>query len=608
MMQGIVEGHATQVQRIRNARAQRRFRLTAFFTLPKVLGAGIVMIVQCPGCASRYRVNDANIPPSGGKIRCPSCEHAFVVFPESAGPAGHSDDAEKTRVGAQPGLHDLFARAQNPNTAPQAGRAPSADEDDSARTEVMSGDSLPSFHEMFGGAKPGQTPAIPEEHTVEMANPLDMVGDLFKGGLSLPELHDDINTAEISSDAVRRSIESVKQQRAGQGGVATAARPAGPPPRPAGPPPRPSIPTTGTAPASVHSTIPPSATQPVSDYDSDPKTEAMPPLSFGEEPVASAAPTADPNHVGPWKLRTNFGLTYEFPDTRGLRSWLSNRDELDGYTLSADGENFFDLDAFPQLRAAPAVARHSASMDAVARVSGGFAAVPRTGDSFDAPQPAAAFDPAMPQTPASSPLLNSSPLMTGTGMRDAMPERPPLPEPVAAPPGPRIDAEAYRPPSREAQWNKVLWGLFLILLPIAVAVVAQAFGLYDVKSAIFGAEPEPEYVARPPIRRAVDDTPPEPVRSESDEAERRARQAAQVDRIVADARLDFESNRLPIVIEKLTTARMLDPERIEIYEMLAESFEKLGRSDEATEARDTIVRIRETGSSVAGPRNMPDEG
>ena len=43
------------------------------------------MIVQCPGCASRYRVRAEKLPAAGGNIQCPNCRS---IFPASHAPGG----------------------------------------------------------------------------------------------------------------------------------------------------------------------------------------------------------------------------------------------------------------------------------------------------------------------------------------------------------------------------------------------------------------------------------------------------------------------------------------------------------------------------------------
>lgn len=42
------------------------------------------MNVACPGCQTRYSVDDGRIPPSGVTISCPKCHHSFVVKKDAA--------------------------------------------------------------------------------------------------------------------------------------------------------------------------------------------------------------------------------------------------------------------------------------------------------------------------------------------------------------------------------------------------------------------------------------------------------------------------------------------------------------------------------------------
>lgn len=43
------------------------------------------MIVTCPNCSSRYRIDPSKIRGRGAKITCPTCAHKFVVYREEAG-------------------------------------------------------------------------------------------------------------------------------------------------------------------------------------------------------------------------------------------------------------------------------------------------------------------------------------------------------------------------------------------------------------------------------------------------------------------------------------------------------------------------------------------
>jgi len=49
------------------------------------------MIVTCERCEQRYKIREEKLPPQGGKIRCPTCRHVFIVRPD--GTQAESSDA-----------------------------------------------------------------------------------------------------------------------------------------------------------------------------------------------------------------------------------------------------------------------------------------------------------------------------------------------------------------------------------------------------------------------------------------------------------------------------------------------------------------------------------
>ncbi len=40
------------------------------------------MIIECPKCKKKYKVEDSDIPVGGGPIRCPNCSNIFTVYRE----------------------------------------------------------------------------------------------------------------------------------------------------------------------------------------------------------------------------------------------------------------------------------------------------------------------------------------------------------------------------------------------------------------------------------------------------------------------------------------------------------------------------------------------
>lgn len=58
------------------------------------------MIVTCPGCAAKYRVNNDAVSPEGSRMRCPKCETLFLAKPPLANTGGLTDDALQQLVPA----------------------------------------------------------------------------------------------------------------------------------------------------------------------------------------------------------------------------------------------------------------------------------------------------------------------------------------------------------------------------------------------------------------------------------------------------------------------------------------------------------------------------
>ena len=164
----------------------------------------------------------------------------------------------------------------------------------------------------------------------------------------------------------------------------------------------------------------------------------------------------------------------------------------------------------------------------------------------------------------------------------------------------------YKPPSRDAKWNKVLWALFIVLFLGCAALGAQILGVVDFK-AMLG------------LKKASHETPSvqapqDPGNSEGGEAVAdgaqgasgasgaeseapSAAQRAQVDKIVKDARVAIENKRLASARSKLETAKVLDPDRFEIYDLLAQVYEQTGEQEKAKAVRSEVQTLRAQATS-----------
>jgi predicted Zn finger-like uncharacterized protein len=91
------------------------------------------MVVQCPSCKSKYRLNPDKITGRGARITCPKCQHAFKVYREDAQagsqPAAPAAAAPAAPEGAPPGQAGSFdfAKAMGGQADLVAGKEDAAD-------------------------------------------------------------------------------------------------------------------------------------------------------------------------------------------------------------------------------------------------------------------------------------------------------------------------------------------------------------------------------------------------------------------------------------------------------------------------------------------------
>lgn len=308
---------------------------------------------------------------------------------------------------------------------------------------------------------------------------------------------------------------------------------------------------------------------------------------------ANAAPAG--THPGPWKLKTNFGLTYEFPDTRGLRSWLASREELDGYTVSADdGGSFHELGAFPQLdRNAGRTPSMSGNMSMPGPYGSGQFQNPTGSGQYPDPT-----GPADRGAAASQSGLHAH----GSGLHTA-----PNANPTTGIKGPRVNTE-YRPPSREGKSKALLWAVFLLLAVVAVVIALESFGVFslgDIGRDLGILSPAPTTTVTPvkPIDNGVEVVP------EVDNALLAKQQAAEVERLLTDAERLVEGNKLPAAMDMLKTTEQLAPTNPIVYDLKARVFTKLGKKEQAEEARTKAAELRDNGTAPEEPGGEdPEDG
>lgn len=304
------------------------------------------MIVQCPACSARYRINAAKLPEGGGHIKCPKCGHAFFVQPEPEGnapapaatsvpPPASRPSGEQPRVARTLALSGIdFGAAL---AAAQKGEKPEGSErkrqdtsDDPALAEILrsqsEGDALDQLFQRSGG--------------------LETDGDADDWSASLPSEFSvaSADTDDSEDDPLARLLQESGTRPAVSGSFPSA--------EPSGPAPLPSD-------------------KPLDDLDAIDTTSEIERLlaeSDAVEPTEQEAsggpelPTAtpaggpgDPADVdaagGKWRVKNAIGLHFDFPNLESLRTWLGNRDAHDGIQLTQDnGKTWGSVADFAALR------------------------------------------------------------------------------------------------------------------------------------------------------------------------------------------------------------------------------------------------------------------
>lgn len=542
------------------------------------------MIVQCPSCASKYRIRDANIPPAGGKIRCPSCSHSFVVYPEAP-----PEDNDRTSVTSRNEMDEILGQMQ--------GGPPSEPEEDIAATQIASGE-LARFRTEQALRDEAMDP-LDNDGTVEIQNPMEVWKEAQAAmeaarARSMDEVtldEEDAATSVVDPAALEFARNPPMQQpipphpgdhhvvgpnggfRDSSPGLGAAGVGSGMHPYAQNTPPQGSSSGPGQNGGGGLNSA-----RLFEDSEVDDRTQPHGPAPSSAAPAASSA---DPNHPGPWKLKTSFGLTYEFADTKSLRSWLSNREELDGYELAAGDDVFHPLSSFPQLQRTSSRAMMPSGNFSMppSHGSGLNHQVPPTPDASPPPRPGAGYPPEQ-----------SVPHRTVTGRKESTQR------------GPRVNTE-FRPPSRESKTSLLLWPIFFLLLVVAVIVALHTFKVVDVvgfvNETILGKSPE---VATQPVAQPVEEEGPDTVAIDPAALEQQQRLEAK--RLLEDAERLIEGNKLPAARDKLVATQKLTPDEPAVYELLADVHVRLGNADEAARAEERAKELR----ALQEPAAAPDAG
>lgn len=280
-----------------------------------------------------------------------------------------------------------------------------------------------------------------------------------------------------------------------------------------------------------------------------------------------------------WKLKTNFGLVYDFPDTNSLRSWLSARDDLSGYKLAAEGEDFKDLSAHEAALGAPI--KQKIRKGAVAGAASSAASTP--GD--ESPYDASNFFPEEDEVPS-----GPSPEARTSGHIKAKDKPAPAPIKLVSAP-------------QETKSNRAIYLAIVALLLVSGALVLQISGVLDLRTALFGqprtntppavtqqVKPNPaEAVTPEPARpRPVVKRAPRPLVDNRPKTVNPFTPQRQVRELVNQAQQDIRSRKYDTAISSLLSADRIDPGNKEIYRLLERAYQRSGNRSKAREIRDRL--------------------
>ncbi len=151
------------------------------------------MVVRCEKCSTRFRLDESRIPPTGARVRCSRCKHAFFLAPGAG--------ASETPIGPPPTTEDLdeplaAASCSEPPPEPET-----LDDDDESQwefsEELPHAEDAAEARESFGASE--GPPAAERGSPIEAAD--------SAAGLGSPESWDLVGNAEDSESAPGEPLE-----------------------------------------------------------------------------------------------------------------------------------------------------------------------------------------------------------------------------------------------------------------------------------------------------------------------------------------------------------------------------------------------------------------
>lgn len=494
------------------------------------------MIVQCPNCSTKCRIQEEKIPEAGGRFTCPACEQQAVVYSDgSLEKASDSDlaelDSDTTSPMKRSDVEQIANRETEPETDPE--------EDPLNQTMNMGQDYASVIEEKF--------------QEVDSEDDSDHSTD-----------EQDIIEADLLSEDETGEQENTSED----------------------------IGLGDTRPAQTGQSNSPESTDSDQQLGSSLMDTGVP---FKTDESSERQNGPDPEYDGPWRLKTDFGLTYEFPDTESLQEWLENRTQIEDYELGKEHGEFYPLDAWPQ-----------ANADGATAESDGEESAPEQTDldSEPEPQPDASNEEG---DAGASDIFHES--VFDSDETDPIPSSEienASPSQVSGVEALSKDEQSRKSGSATQNWAPYLKYLYLVivLLVIVIVLLGLQLGGYDLRDYLSGepisSDGRPTSVDDRAQSQESESTGQEPGSSGSDATEQQNDEgtsgltdAEHVQKLVGQAKTAIEKNRFQSALEYLTAAQSIDDSSQRVYELLETVHRKLGNSEKAKSAR---KRARELNS------------
>ena len=277
-----------------------------------------------------------------------------------------------------------------------------------------------------------------------------------------------------------------------------------------------------------------------------------------------------------WKLKTNFGLIYDFPDTNSLQSWLMGRESLEGYLLSRDGTDFRELDGFPDVINPALRAKITAAAVGLAPPNTSSAAK----DIAPAISPAVEAKSSLGAAP---PTASSAPLPSQLQRKAA----PPPNVPKLRPPPPQKTA---------SKWLSIVGVVVLLFLALAAL---QFTGVVNFRALVSSDEAAPVARTTDGVETSTNNTTTAAQNTNTNAKPTESPQlppprankanpftnTEHVRGLLEQAQKDMRSQKYDEAIATLNSAKGIAPRNPEIYKLLERAYSRAGRHDEAREVR-----------------------